>query len=715
MAIKNNEMSSLRWYGENDTLEIGPFKLKGPMVYGATDDEEEEPSAVIVPRIFQVPQFKGSEEEEFHIFSYYYSSSYRRLRAAKRWYYLQWLQQGRPQTTNMVFLSLFLQGVERRLLVDRSDAKLIWDELWRLYPENGDSWNPVRDKIRELQWLLLLQVGDHARSKEIAALARETESLNSWDDESRSQLSLLLRWSFQVYGKLPHWLAFYCGRIYSGTWLGGVFKWAEQEMLQLFVSRIKQWDQSRLQLRLPPKAQCCFEYEPLNSMLSTTVLHWHDALRVNSQWKSLGKELAALFNWCLEELRPFGVALGKEGVTRQSRLAWEVLPAELKQGPHPSRAKLLGLGGELLEQTGYATTTVGQVAVALEIAERPSLTPVLSKVLAQSLQFCEFAVEPDARLSGKSYRWDEPLVFFSASTDKLGVFNEATALRYQSYAAFIRYALFIAQAAGEVRQETLTFIAQRLFQVFDLQPMEKRRARVLANQLVRQEISLKGYRPPEPAQDKLREHLPPLLLEIVRRNGLVSAAEESALATMWKRLGLEKKALTRELDALSASGVVFVGNMVPGRPGEKLPPPPPGASPTVVFELDHALIGELLEDTAHVHRTLHEAMGVEEEAGSLNAEGASGEFAEHEAPAQVVVTYVGLTSTLDGFLTALLQQPKWEKAAAQELARSYDTMLAGAVEKINDWSFEKWDEQLIYDDGDVLSVELGLIAEEARV
>jgi len=110
-----------------------------------------------------------------------------------------------------------------------------------------------------------------------------------------------------------------------------------------------------------------------------------------------------------------------------------------------------------------------------------------------------------------------------------------------------------------------------------------------------------------------------------------------------------------------------------------------------------------------VHRTLHEAMGVEEEAGSLDAEGKREECTEHEAPAQVVVTYVGLTSTLDGFLTALLQQPKWEKAAAQELARSYDTMLAGAVEKINDWAFEKWDEQLIYDDGDVLSVEQEVI------
>ena len=64
---------------------------------------------------------------------------------------------------------------------------------------------------------------------------------------------------------------------------------------------------------------------------------------------------------------------------------------------------------------------------------------------------------------------------------------------------------------------------------------------------------------------------------------------------------------------------------------------------------------------------------------------------------------------LNAFLTELLQQAQWEKPAAGELARRHDIMLSGAVEKINEWAFEALGEQLIWDDGDVLSVEQGLM------
>ena len=208
--------------------------------------------------------------------------------------------------------------------------------------------------------------------------------------------------------------------------------------------------------------------------------------------------------------------------------------------------------------------------------------------------------------------------------------------------------------------------------------------------------------------EQLREQLPPLLFEIVGLNGQVNKAEEVALAAVWKRLGLEKRQLTGELDSLSARGVVFVGNRVAGRPGEKLPPPPLGGSPTVAFELDHAAIGALLEDTAHVHRALSEAMAVDE-VGSQNAEvealGAGHEALEVEEEAPVN----GLPPQLNAFLTELLQQAQWEKPAAGELARRHDIMLSGAVEKINEWAFEALGEQLIWDDGDVLSVEQGLM------
>lgn len=696
----------MQWHGENDTLVIGPFTLQGPMVYSTTSHNCDERSAIYRPKQFRMPRLDAADKSWLRN-PYQFVYGYPMMNATARLHYLEWLQSGRPKTGSLAFLTLYLQGLERRVILDKADVLPIWNELWRLHPGQENEWHPIRLHIERFLWFLLPQIGAQATNKQVAMLARSARSISQWDNEPRSQLSLLLYWSAQKFGHLPAWLAFYCARILPESHHTVVLERAEWEMLQLFTLAWDKREEKEIPLSLPDRALARYEFRPHNFSIKTVSATWKDPLRRTKHWKKLSQELVALFNQCQSELRPFGLALGKDGITRQSRLAWEVLPAQLQQGEHPSHQKLWALGGEPLQKTGYAATTLEVVARALDMGERPALSPQLSRGMAQSLQFCGLGIEPDARLSGKSYRWDDKLVLFRASPGELALAGDAAA-RYQSHAAFIRLALFVAQAAGEVRQETLTFIAHRLFETFDLQPPEKRRAKALANLLVRQKIALTGHKWPQENMEQLRAQLPPLLFEIVGLNNQVNKAEEAALAAVWKRLGLEKRKLTQELDSLSARGVVFVGNTIAGRPGEKLPPPPLAGSPTAAFELDHAAIGALLEDTAHVHRALHEAMAVEE-AGSQNAEveapGAGHEAlgVEQEAPAN------GLPPQLNALLTELLQQEQWPKEAAGELARRHDTMLAGAIEKINDWAFEELGEQLIYDDGDVLSVEQGLV------
>jgi hypothetical protein len=700
----------MQWHGENDVFTIGPFTIKGAMVYSTTDHGCDERSAIYRPRQFRTPRLDTSDKSWLRN-PYQFVYGYRMMNATARWHYLEWLHNGRPKAGSLSFLNLYLQGLERRVILDQADVLPIWNELWRLHPGQENEWHPTRLHIERFLWFLLPQVGAQATNRQVAMLARGARQISQWDNEPRSQLSLLLYWSAQRFGHLPAWLAFYCARILPESHRTVVLERAEWEMLQLFTQAWDKRDEMQIPLSLPDRAMGRYEFRPHNFSIKTVSATWKDPLRRTKHWKKLSHELVALFNQCQTELRPFGLALGKDGITRESRLAWEVLPASLQQGEHPSHQKIWQLGGQMLKETGYATTTLDEVARALEMGERPALSPQLSRGVAQSLQYCDLGIEPDARLSGKSYRWGDALVLFSVSCEKLGTLDETAAVRYQSHAAFIRCALLVAQAAGEVRQETLTLIAQRLFETFDLQPLEKRRARALANLLVRQEVSLTGHKWPDSSMDTLREQLPSLLFEIVGLNGQVNKAEEAALAVVWKRLGLEKRKLTQALDELSSRGVVFIGSAVPGRAGEKLPPPAIGASPTVAFELDHGVIGALLEDTAQVHRALHEAMGVEEEFSSPIVEVESEKIPEPEvAKEEITPLYTGLAPGLHDLLTALLQQPQWEKAAAKELARHHGTMLAGAIEKINDWAFDELGEQLIYDDGDVVSVEaVGLV------
>jgi hypothetical protein len=73
-------------------------------------------------------------------------------------------------------------------------------------------------------------------------------------------------------------------------------------------------------------------------------------------------------------------------------------------------------------------------------------------------------------------------------------------------------------------------------------------------------VDFASLRVPAGWHGESREGAGRLLLQLVRRDGQISSAEEAALKAVWKRLNLEARALTRELDVLSAQGVVFIGS-----------------------------------------------------------------------------------------------------------------------------------------------------------
>ena len=70
--------------------------------------------------------------------------------------------------------------------------------------------------------------------------------------------------------------------------------------------------------------------------------------------------------------------------------------------------------------------------------------------------------------------------------------------------------------------------------------------------------------------------------------------------------------------------------------------------------------------------------------------------------------YSGLDRSHAELLARLAIQREWPRSAYEEIARACRLMPDGALEIINEWSFEKFDEPLI-EDGDVLTIELPLL------
>jgi len=64
------------------------------------------------------------------------------------------------------------------------------------------------------------------------------------------------------------------------------------------------------------------------------------------------------------------------------------------------------------------------------------------------------------------------------------------------------------------------------------------------------------------------------------------------------------------------------------------------------------------------------------------------------------------------FYHSLIVKAEWSEAEAKDMARKHGVMLGGAVEALNEWSQDRWNDWLI-EEGDPLRVRLDLLERKA--
>jgi hypothetical protein len=102
---------------------------------------------------------------------------------------------------------------------------------------------------------------------------------------------------------------------------------------------------------------------------------------------------------------------------------------------------------------------------------------------------------------------------------------------------------------------------------------------------------------------------------------------------------------------------------------------------TQPFSLDKIKLGQLRTDTKEVSCLLAAIFCEEEESVPANS---------------------GLDSAHDLFAQALRTKQIWTRPEAEKTARALGLFLDGAIEAINEWSFELFNEALIEDEGDLI-------------
>ena len=442
-----------------------------------------------------------------------------------------------------------------------------------------------------------------------------------------------------------------------------------------------------------------FLFDGALSARNTEPIMIPNVLGIQSQFSPL----VAVWSSCIEELRPVSRILAK-GIEVDSREAFEALPDELKATvEHPEKRKWDALVSEHSREDGYALVELSKLAILYGLEARPKLTPTQSRAIAQTAEYVGLAIEPDARITNRTYSWED-VVSLLRRDEGEGLPADS---RYLAASLMLELGVYIAAADGSVDDVEVDQVARFLESQFLLGPPDSRRLEALKRVFMARPPTLAGLgkRLQTALSREQREAVGRFLTGIAAANGIIDRREVTALRTAYRALDIGVDQLNSLLDEFRRSSQEPI-EVERGEPsvesGEPIPPRIAARNP-FDFTLDEGVLKRLMAETEQVAIMLGEAMRDE---GSID---------ESERPpvAPVVDPRFGaLDARFHAILANLLSRPRWPRAEFESLARACGVMPAGALDAVNEWAYDLFNDPIVVEQGDLLHVQSHLV--EAR-
>lgn len=654
--------------------------------------------------------------------------SYRTFDAAQRSYYLDWLIEGRRRSDiSMSYLKLYCYGLERRALVDGLDQAAIVEELLALIQVHASNSNFLRDAVPLLS--IILVVGVHLdpeliRRAILIAIQWLPSSFRASLDACANQ-------------KLPldSDLALELMKAHPEATVGVILKRHPELFRQIWTER---FDREFPQGYLPEVAgrEESIEYLAINPTIaslprSATQMAARKRVRIFADHFPL----LAMWEQSQTDLKTYDRAHKASDGQGMTAEMWEALPAVSRESiNHPEAVTWSKLIAEATARFQFPLVRMGDLALVKNFEERVRLSKKQSEQILVTASHLGLALEPDSRMTGKSYGWDEMVAVFPCET-----LTQEDWPRFHAAATFLRLGMHIANADGRIDEAELNRITEQLQQQFNLPGASAARLRHLRCLLVQAPESIGKVE--KSLREKLnaveRQTVGQFLISIATCDGECSAQEEKALKSVWQALGLEIETL-RELLAAEAKAAAPPGDLV----------------------LDQERIARIMRDTHLVAQVLQQAMAEDDETSTDETSGvpllvrptseesradetivnvvsevppvealtaresaqrtstanlvtATANAARESVESQMTVVdderWCDLPRRYHAFLHLLTTKTVWSRKELDQQARQHSLILGGALEAINEWMYDKQGDWLTTEDGAEIHVQTSLI------
>ncbi|MBZ0220379.1 MAG: TerB N-terminal domain-containing protein [Candidatus Methylomirabilis sp.] len=663
------------WTPAGMYVDVKGYKIKEGLLYFGTGLKSVakwgvEP-ALINP---DLPVDKGSPDKEGRDLRYW--PSYSEITTQSRSAYLEWLANGKKNPDiNIGYVFLYYYGLERRLLSDfeksesaRKEADLIAAEISRLlsiYGHNA-SFNRYATGLLSFAQARGLKTKFYKNPINLDIELDYTSFKIGLGQLAIDGMPLPADWALAWVENDPE------NRLRTPAYR------CKEEFRRLFLIRYSDEIGDGLKLK-PNKTKLKIGYHPASSGLSGAEEYeiktdLPDVTAVTGPIKRL-REIA---NSCVDELDAYSRFIGRYPDEKSSHEALALLPDCLLDKHQSEELKNIfdWLDKNLPQETAIfdLKTIIGLFpSFATE-----KFTKRESVALAQLLSKIGIGIEPDVRFGSSLPKPEQKAVLFRVQKDSAN----APTSEYLAAASILHLSAAVANADGSISVDEEKHLEEHLESLLHLSMDEKVRLKAYTKCLLAAPPGITGIKKRiEPLDANERETIGRFLVGIAQSDGSIDPNEIKLLSKIYNLLGLN----AQDLYSHAHKAAIEPVTVKPKESAEKKYALPSAPEKKAAVSLDMETIEAKLAETAAVSALLSNIFVEEDEEASSTARVETSKNIKEK-------TVAGLDVENSRLMLKLAGKDTWSREELEKIAATMNLMLDGALDSINDASYETYGE-----------------------
>lgn len=679
-----------QWIASGGQVDVAGMAIKGGLFYFGesllAQDGYRNENCLIDPRL-KVTREQTNERSPHGL---QYWPAYRDITPLQRLTYLHWLSGGRADPSiDIGYVFIYFYGLERRLFFDQpgSEADLLIGEVQRLQSIYGAnrSFNSYSSAFLESAAfvngeLSTAPVLSHdTASFDVPLMLRTAIGLKLRDRQT-------LSWDWLLAWFLAH----------PDTYLRTPATRCFEEFKLLFERRFLERYPEGLSVRAPRRV-ISPHYLAASGTFTVTLDSPYGQVPDPKHLKVPIKIAREIAEAVTNELDAYSRYLGRNLNSADTMAAQLLLPRDLPLSPNSSLGRFRAY---VTERTNGAMTLVPlqDLLDRLDInetGEKPSAATF--KALSKALATCDFGMEPDRVYGTQSISRDSCVALFGATA---GGTIDAKREAFTAARIVVELTALAIAADGVVEDSEIAFGIEQIETYQGLSSDERVRLLALLFALIHsppQQQSL--LRRLAKASETIRDSAAQIVLNVVAVDGRLDTDEIRFAEKLYKALNLPTDRLYADLHGLGAQQrrdePTVVAKAVPGR-GHRIPGPPLERNPRSEILLDATLVASKKRESARVSELLATIFVEEDVIRETNPASKSGVGTR--------VTFDGLDADHSTLIDALIASKEMTYGEFSAMCRDAKLFADGAIETINDWAFEKFDDAII-EEGDPIVID----------